>query len=269
MIIESVHIQNFKGIKDCNIKLNSKFNVIKGCNGKGKTSILEAITVSLGGFISGLEGVDTRHFSQRELRKFYERSGDGACTVHYELPIEVSLSVQLSDEKLSWKRTRNSVKASRTTVKPREIANRAWIMSNNLQTVLPILSYQGASRMWEQKREKSKDLFSRKKYLRTIGYTDSLLEASNIKLLINWCIKMEQVSWQKNIKIMEYEAVKQVVAVFMSYMNKGTSYEVFYDRQIDELMCQENDSVIPISSLSAGYQSLIWMVFDIAYRMAV
>ena len=205
MIIESVHIQNFKGIKDWNIKFNSNFNVIKGCNGKGKTSILEAIAVGLGGFVSGLEGVDTRHFSQYELRKFYERSGDGACTVYYyELPIEVSLSVQLSNETLSWKRSRNSVQASRTTLQPRKIANRAWQMSNNLQNVLPILSYQGASRMWEQKREKSKNLFSRKTYLRTIGYTDSLLEASNVKLLINWCIKMEQVSWQKNIKIMEY-----------------------------------------------------------------
>ena len=36
---------------------------------------------------------------------------------------------------------------------------------------------------------------------------------------------MEQISWQKEQKIAEYEAVKQAVADFMSYMNSGGTYE--------------------------------------------
>lgn len=35
------------------------------------------------------------------------------------------------------------------------------------------------------------------------------------------------------------------------------------------LLYQEGDAVRPITDLSAGYQALIWMVLDIAYRMAV
>lgn len=34
-------------------------------------------------------------------------------------------------------------------------------------------------------------------------------------------------------------------------------------------MYQEGQLILPVMDLSAGFQSLIWMVFDIAYRMAV
>ena len=34
-------------------------------------------------------------------------------------------------------------------------------------------------------------------------------------------------------------------------------------------MYERGQEVLPVMSLSAGYQSLVWMVFDIAYRMAV
>lgn len=49
-------------------------------------------------------------------------------------------------------------------------------------------------------------------------------------------------------------------------MNSGGTYEVFYDKQLEDLMYKTEDLVLPVSDLSSGYQSLIWMVFDIAYR---
>lgn len=49
MVIQNVTIKNFKGIEEKTIELKPGFNLIKGVNGKGKTSILEAISVGLGG----------------------------------------------------------------------------------------------------------------------------------------------------------------------------------------------------------------------------
>lgn len=69
-------------------------------------------------------------------------------------------------------------------------------MAEEPDTELPVLVYLGAGRVWSQKREKSENVF-RKQYFRTVGYTDCLVEASNIKLLLNWCVKMEQIAWQK------------------------------------------------------------------------
>ena len=141
-------------------------------------------------------------------------------------------------------------------------------MSNTLDTPLPILNYQGASRIWDQKKESTDNVF-RKQYSRTVGYTDCFNEASNMKLLLNWCLKMEQVAWQKNTTVAEYEAVKDAVGKFMGLMDHGEAYSVFYDRQQEGLLYKEGSSARPITDLSAGYQALIWMVLDIAYRMAV
>lgn len=49
MVIQNVTIKNFKGIEEKTIELKPGFNLIKGVNGKGKTSILEAISVGLEG----------------------------------------------------------------------------------------------------------------------------------------------------------------------------------------------------------------------------
>lgn len=268
MIIERVDIKNFRGIEDATIEFREGFNLIKGENGKGKTSILEAIAVGLGGFVAGFGDVRTRHFSKDEIRKVIELAGDGSCDEKYQVPIEVTLKVNLHGKEYEWTRARASVTQSRSTLQPREICKKAEEMSLSSEEEYPILIYQGAGRVWSQKREKSENIF-KKKYSRAVGYTDTLLEASNIKLLTNWCIKMEQVAWMKEQKISEYEAVKKAVSDFMTYINGAGSYKIFYDKQIEELMFSSENTVLPVYNLSAGYQSLIWMVFDIAYRMAV
>lgn len=268
MIIKSVDIKNFRGIDHSAIEFKEGFNLIKGENGKGKTSILEAIAVGLGGFITGFNDVSTRHFSKDEIRKVIKLTGDGSCDEIYQVPTEVTLKAVLEEKEYEWTRGRTSVKASRSTTQPRNICKVAEKMSLDSETEYPVLIYQGAGRVWSQKREKSENVF-KNKYSRSVGYVDTLLEASNIKLLLNWCIKMEQVSWQKEQKIAEYEAVKKAVADFMTYMNEKGTYQVFYDKQLEELMYRSEEVLLPVSNLSAGYQSLIWMVFDIAYRMAV
>lgn len=268
MQLQNVRIVNFKGIDEWDIEFKPGFNLIKGENGKGKTSVLEAISVGLGGFVAGLEGVATRHFSINEIRQVYQKVGDGSFDKKIIVPVEVCIKAEVEGEVFEWTRSRSSAKSSRSTIQPKNICRKAEQMANDSEVELPIISYQGAGRVWSQKRDKTENIF-RKQYFRTVGYTDALLEASNIKLLLNWCVRMEQIAWQKEKKIAEYEAVKKAVSDFMKYMEQDGEFEVFYDKQQEELMYRKNDWVLPVMELSAGYQSLVWMVFDIAYRMAV
>ena len=269
MRLSKVRINNFKGIKDWEIDLKPGFNLIKGTNGKGKTSILEAIAVGMGGFLTGISGISGRHISKDEIRREYVQSGDGSYICTYQIPVVLELTAQMDDgQEITWKRSKNSIMAARSTTQPNTIKKAAEDMSNTVDIPLPVINYQGASRIWAQKKEKVDDIF-RKQYFRTVGYTDTLEEVSNIKLLLNWCLKMEQTAFQKNQKIAEYEAVKDAVGRFMGLMDHGETYSVFYDRQQEGLLYREGDSVLPVSDLSGGYQSLIWMVLDIAYRMAV
>jgi len=45
--------------------------------------------------------------------------------------------------------------------------------------------------------------------------------------------------------------------------------EIYYSSQLNQMVYKEDNRAMPISNLSAGYQSLLWMVMNLAYRMAL
>ena len=277
MRIENVFINNFKKIENLNLKFNSGFNLIIGDNSSGKTSILEAISVALGGFLAGIDNISTIHFNKDEIRRISNWTGDGSYNIQYSTPIQVQCDLILDNEKFSFTRKKNSIKSSRTTIEPRDICRKAALLAGaeNDTSELPIISYQSAARMWSQKKDKWNNPFQ-DDFSRVVGYTDCLDESSTTKMLTNWCKKMEQVSWQLDKKIGEYESAKSAISRFITFMTNpedtiapSSEAQVFYDKRSEELMCIIEDDVLPLRFLSAGYRSMIGMVLDIACRMSI
>lgn len=268
MVLNKIYINNFKGIEKCTINLEKGFNLLIGDNGYGKTSILEAISVGLGGFVAGIEEISTKHFTTDEIRIIMEKQGDGSYHRRYMTPISVKCEATVEEETYEWTRRKNSIKSSRSTVEPRDICRKAFKMANEKNHILPVLSYQSTARMWMQKREASENVFANNFY-RTIGYDSCLVEASNIKMLMNWVRHMERIEWKRKETVGEYKGVKKALHRFMQCMMDEEVLSFEYDDQIDELIFVTKTSSLPIRHLSAGYQSLIWMVLDIAYRMSL
>ncbi|WP_411679608.1 AAA family ATPase [Clostridium thailandense] len=269
MFLKKIGISNFRAIENTEIEFEEGFNILIGDNGVGKTSILEAISVALGGFLVGIDEVDTKHFTKDEIRCVSELLGQGSYNIRHITPIKVECDIELDGQDYTWTRRKNSIKSSRSTVEPRDICKKASQLSQNSNEILPLLNYQSVARMWAQKKEKTENIFKKDNFSRNAGYIDCLSQESNVKLLLNWCRRMEQISWQEDTKIAEYEAVKNALSKFMSIMNDANISKVLYDKKQEELMYKEADKVLPIRFLSAGYQSLIWMVLEIAYRMSV
>lgn len=267
MQLKRIEIINFKGIVNSTFDFSDGFNIIIGDNGVGKTSILEAISVALGGFIAGTDA-NTKHFSNSEIRRVSELLGEGSYNQKYITPIQVTSTVDVNGPTFTWTRKKNSIKSARSTIEPRNICKEAARIVADSFAVLPVLSYQSAARMWSQKRDKTENVF-REDFSRTVGYIDCLSDAANAKMLLNWCRKMEQISWQEDKKIAEYESVKKALANFIDIMCGGESGQVFYSKRTEELVYSHEKETLPIGFLSAGYQSAIWMVLDIAYRMAI
>lgn len=267
MLIKNVKISNFRGIKECNLKFQPGMNLVIGDNGYGKTSLLEAISVGLGGYIAGIETVKTKHFQKEEIRIVMEKAGSASYNKRYITPISVECEAEIEGEEFVWLRRKNSISSSRSTVEPTGVRKKAFSMANEEGHILPILSYQSTARMWMQRKESTEDIFS-KEFYRTVGYEDCLSEASNIKMMMNWVRRMEKIEWKTKTEVVEYKAVKNIVCHFMNKMDERVE-SVEYDAVSDELVYSTRDKMLPLRSLSSGYQSLIWMIFDIAYRMAV
>ena len=222
----------------------------------------------IGGFISGLDGIPTRNFTQDEIRIQYAKAGDGSYNQKFVLPIEVSCEAAFNGELYLWKRVREAYRSSRTGLQPRQIAKDANEQAKKDDSVLPLISYQSAARTWMQKRD-SKENSIGTKSSRTSGYRDCLSTVSSRKQITAWCAKMEYIAWQKGLQIGEYEGAKVAVSKFMTIMEGGHTCSLYYEKQSEEILYLKDGMAEAVSSLSAGYQSLIWMVFDIAYRMAL
>ena len=55
----------------------------------------------------------------------------------------------------------------------------------------------------------------------------------------------------------------------MGIMNDGMVSGVFFHPNVEKLLYMENDEYKEIEDLSAGYQSILNVVIDLAYRMAI
>lgn len=268
MFLSSIHIENFKGIQDADFTFSKSVNLVVGNNGTGKTSILEAVAVALGGFLAGIEGVNTIHFSKDEIRRENQLLGAGSNNIVYRTPIKVDVDMLVDGEKFHFTRQKKSVSSSRSTIEPRDICKKAESMARDSKSILPIISYQSFSRISNQKKDKWEDPFS-DDFSRVVGYTDCLEEASNTKMLTNWCKRMDHISWQQEKEIAEYEAVKYAAAKFMQVMMDKDNIHIFYDKRTEELMYACNSEQLPLRLLSSGFRTLLGMVLDIAYRMAI
>lgn len=268
MQIEHIEIVNFKGIIEEKFSFKSGVNLIIGDNGTGKTSVLEAVSVALGAFLAGINEVRGVHFSKDEIRRENELLGEGSNNIKYKTPVKVTCDIKIGDQNFHFIRQKKSVKSSRSTVEPRDICKASSRMAEDSTAVLPVISYQGISRISNQKREGWVDVF-KNDFSRVVAYMDCLSEISNMKQMTNWFARMEQISWQQDKKIAEYEIVKRAVNIFMGEMLGENTVRVFYDKRTEELMYENGTEVLPIRLLSSGFRTLVGMVLDIAYRMAI
>ncbi len=69
MIIKGTNIKNFRSIKNLQMEFDSSLNVFVGVNGAGKTTILEALTISLSWLINRIqkENSSAKHISESDI----------------------------------------------------------------------------------------------------------------------------------------------------------------------------------------------------------
>lgn len=275
MELKSIQIKNFKGFKEKSFVFSKRFALIIGDNGTGKTSVLEALSVGLGGYLTGLDGVKARNILLDEVRRETIILGDASKNINEQFPVEITCSAKIDEDMIEWRRTLNG-KSGKTTHKyAKQVANYAsnlqkTIRQGNNNVILPVIAYMSAARTWSQKKAKWEDPFQGENISRFTGYVDCLDAESNIKLFVRWLQKMQLILIQKNRPIGELNAVTEALRVFLQRLLDTTEdILIYYDFRKDEVMVDIGNDSLPLNMMSAGYQSVIGMVTDLAYRMAL
>lgn len=275
MYISELNIKNYRKFSNYNVKFDKKLSVLIGKNGTGKTSILEALTVAVGTFFFGIEGVKSLGIRPSDVNKRYFNIGEDV-EVKKQFPVEIFAKGTINNFDVEWSRTLNSSKGKTTSINAKEMTKisgeyQERLMKGDTTLILPMLAYYGTGRLWDDHREKwSKKI---RENTRVNGYIDCLDGRANIKLLLDFFKRMSLKSINNGKDNMTFIAVKGSMEKCFRRLTGIDDVKVMvnpdtFGIEIKYNSVDEGVIQIPLEQLSDGYRCALSLIGDIAYRMA-
>ena len=283
--IDSLSLTNFRCFKDLvePLRFQPDLTVLVAKNGCGKTSILDAIRISLGTFTKGINS-----FSQASIRKSDAtllplRVGQGKGASY---PVRIAVKGIVGSEECAWERLLESEKGRTTTKEAKAISHfganlKESASSDDSTPDLPIIAFYGTSRLWkgtldsdgkagwDEHNFASEDCF--------VGYEDALTTDSvyaQVKRWMSYASVVKANPVESNTVVgrslaAQYAAVESAVDEVL----KGTGYRSpHYNFTYKDVALIEEDQdscasvAVPVSWTSDGIKAVFSLVADIAYR---
>ncbi|AMO32286.1 AAA family ATPase [Lysinibacillus sphaericus] len=275
--INSIKFEEYKCFKDEEITFEERITVLVGKNASGKTSILDAISVAIGAYLSGIdESTDTKSILKSDVR-FTSKDVHGTKVVKHHAPTRINFNSDFINKRFDWSRTRSKLKSTKLTTKDsKQVVNLSRFLyreinNNDLRNItLPVFSYHGTGRVANFTKNMNQ-LEKTENISRFFGYKDCLKPASNYKTFISWYSKMQYRAFMLNKRIEVLDQVTKCLKetfVFLTEEDKNKVSDVIYLEGSLHLKYSNGD-MIPIEFLSDGYKDIIGIISDIAYRMAI
>lgn len=271
MHFKRTEIQNFKSIEKMSLNFSSGVNLLIGDNGVGKTTVLEALALSVQTYFSRMNDITKKGITQKDVRFTSSLVGDASQHRMYYTPTTIKSTVELGGVEYSSEISReDETNATRTKYAGKELATAGRELLNSQTEILPVICYFSTSRVVDTQKASTSSVGKNKLNDRRCGYMDCLNATLDRKALTDWAFKMAMAEYKKGMPIAEYEAFKKAVGTFMQKMNDLDEIPlVEYTRDFEDITYTENEKTMLVNYLSAGYQSLLWMLMEISFRIAL
>lgn len=271
MYFERTEIQNFKGIEKMNLEFSSGINLLIGNNGVGKTTVLEALALSIQTYFSRMNDIAKKSIKKDDVHFTSNLVGDASQHRVYSNPTVIKSEINLGGLEYSSEISReDETNATRTKYTGKEFAAAGRDLLNSQEAILPVICYFSTSRVVDTQKVSTNAVGKNKLNDRRCGYIDCLNATLDRKALTDWTFKMAMAEYKKGTAVAEYEAFKKAVGIFMQKMNDLEEIPlVEYTRDFEDITYAEDGKTMLVNYLSAGYQSLLWMLMEISFRIAL
>lgn len=266
MKITNVKLQNFRGIKDMELELSPRLNVISGANGSGKSSLLQALSLLLTQFTARL--AETKN-SQMTDDMVHNRA-DFA-----------KLSITCDDEDAHWTMVRHrtgKLSPHKSSLEGLNRVTRRWktrYTESPDTTNFPLIAYYPTSRIGL---DIPKRIRKQHDFTPLHAYDGHASFGVDFRLFFEWFRQRQEMEMQRQVKLYKQgnpaEAaaavdpqLKAVRAAMMSFFPGFSDFCVGYNPLRMELT--KEGEILSFGQLSDGEKAFLSLVADIAFRLCL
>jgi predicted ATP-binding protein involved in virulence len=276
MRINTLRLRNFRGFEEETFQLNSRFTVFIGDNAKGKTSILEALSIAAGSFFLGIDKVSSKGIQEDDVRVV---TIDGQPKPQKPVIIQAFWEFTALDrsiwdlnpqqEKMVWVREllhKNTTHQSAFHI--RDFAKGLLEKSRSSSgVVFPVIAYYGTGRLWAL-HEKLK--YQKQEEGVVMAYTNALSSKASPKEFLEW-YKTQEDSVRKFEDVLEMAHLTAFKEVITTLIPEKRWEDIAFDNKANDLVGiftsgEGRREKLKFSQLSDGFRNVIALAADIAYR---
>ena len=280
--LKNIELFHFRKFDDITYELNPRMNVVIGKNASGKTTVLEAVTVILGAYLTAFkEYVPSRfghNISDNDVLKKNLKQVKNIVTAASVQQFPCKVSSCFMWDKTIKKCTRSLEKEGGRTKfvgkNPMRAEVEKWEKAiksadgSDMDQIYPLVLYLSSARLWnENNRAGEMD--------RIPGRTDAYQRCLDPKRGNQ--NSFEYIKLLRNLASEENDGVQlpayKIIMDAVKYSLKEElepGQEVLYSSRYGEIAVKNSDgAVINFSALSDGYRNVIKIVTDIATKMCI
>ncbi|MFM9965332.1 MAG: AAA family ATPase [Planctomycetaceae bacterium] len=269
MRIDRLTIQNFKKFAEQSFALHPQFTLLVGENGSGKTTVLDALAVSLGIWL--VEVPDSslinshRNILTTEIRLEPSQEGD-RIQFREKFPVLVQATGQIGDQQsVTWVRQiKHGGKRSNAGAKEAlDIIKNIYKRDESGESIIcPMLAYYGAARAGLPSNKRKKDEPNGGLGRRWAAFYDCLTGRIRLPELTDW-FKRETIAAvnRKGRLRPSFEIVKRAVLDCVPGAD-----DVWFDPDREQVVLSIAGQAQPFDNLSAGQRMMLALVADIAIK---
>jgi predicted ATP-binding protein involved in virulence len=270
MQIDQLEVTNFRCFEHLTLDLHPEFNVLIGDNGAGKTTVLEALTIAVAGWIQSLSGFPMPDVRAEDIRLIGRRIGSGT-TFEAQNPLHAIARGATGGHKVNWARTLLAQDGDQAR---RSMNDHLKTLTNELgravkdgeAVTLPLVAYYAAGRLCpsDGDQEQEEFLLTPRELSRLEGYRNALNARTSARGLTRWLAYQDYAAYQEKQESPVYRAVLNA----MQGMVEGATDVRFDAKRLEIVVEFEGGAVHPLAHLSDGQRNMLALAGDIAMRTA-
>jgi predicted ATP-binding protein involved in virulence len=286
MHIDEIEIENFKLFENEKFSFDKKFNLVIGENGSGKTSLLRAVAIALGGWSHAYikKSNNRRPIEDDEVREIQiDNRFDKAKTTSITALGGSEIVDRFRNRKngtAKWTR-RKSEGSPKTSIEgsikygnydkwyPLNFENLGFDILGYIELGkkfnLPLIAFYECNRLWLPENKLNSESSAKAKHSRFDPYIDCFHTGADHEAVGEWILKHELASIQQKKETAVLSSIKSAAKASIQ-----GCIGLQFDFEKSRIMIEFDDSTtIPFEHLSDGQRTMLGLFCDLARRAAI